>query len=79
MGMTEADRRAIAAYAAGDAGNRDEAIAAYRRNLGTVGPRGDDFMGFMSEVDTPVPDYLLRRQYRDRVLAAAGTASPPVP
>jgi hypothetical protein len=71
-GLKSHEKATIKAYAAGNRGLRDEAVAIYRAYIrdwncqwGT-----DAYMDFMSEVDTPAPDYSLRGRYRMRVIDA---------
>lgn len=51
-----------------NAGLREAAIAAHRRNIERVGVRGNIYQMFMAEVDNPVPDLALRNTYRATLL-----------
>lgn len=71
--MTDEDKLVIERYARAYYANprieemRQAAIEVHRRNLTT--PWGRDIhMLFMSEVDTPCPDYVLRAKYRKQLL-----------
>ncbi len=64
-----ADKALILAFAKGDKTLQDQAVAAHRRNISTVGVRGDAFQQFMAEIDNPSPDRALRESYRKRVLS----------
>ena len=78
--MTDEDKKAIERYARAHYTNprieemRQAAIEAHRRNLrdpkSGENPREgwNSHMRFMSEVDTPVPDYVLRATYRKQLL-----------
>jgi len=70
--LSEEEKAAIVAFAAGDNSRRDDAIAAYRRIITVAGARGDAFRDFMAEVDNPSPDLALRSAYRRRLLDHAG-------
>lgn len=87
MDHTPDEKNAIKAFAAADkatASLRDAAISAHRSFImrATSGrprnplPYGNPYFEFMREVDTPVPDLLLRRRYRQEVLAAPEMAPP---
>ena len=70
--MTDEDKQTIEVYARTGARHdeiRARAIKAYRRCLSST-PKAewDIHMKFMSEVDTPVPDYTLRATYRKQLL-----------
>lgn len=68
--FSDADKRDIRDCARRVAGARDRAIAIHRVYLRTHGVRrGDPYFDFMSEVDNPCPDLLLRSRYREAVLA----------
>jgi len=68
--LTDADKRDIGDCARYVAGARERAIAVHRAYLRTHGVRpGDLYFDFMSEVDNPCPDLLLRSRYREAVLA----------
>lgn len=67
---SDADKRDIRDCARNVAGARDRAIAVHRAYLRTHGVRrGDPYFDFMSEVDNPCPDLLLRSRYREAVVA----------
>ncbi len=67
--FSDADKRDIADCARRVSGATDRAIAIYRAYLRThdVG-RGDPYFDFMSEVDNPCPDLMLRHRYREAVI-----------
>jgi hypothetical protein len=70
--FSDADKEAIRALAAGEQGARANAVAAFRTSLRIHGTRhGCPYFNFMSEVDNPCPDLLLRGRYREAVLATA--------
>lgn len=86
MDHTSDEKKAIKAFAAADnapASIRDAAISAHRAFImrATSGrprqplPPGNPYFEFMREVDTPIPDVLLRRRYRREVLAATEVSS----
>lgn len=58
----------ITRFARGDLEAKDEAIAIYRRHRWTSDPWANIYLGFMSEVDTPVPDLALRARFRDSIM-----------
>jgi hypothetical protein len=62
--MTESEKKAIEQFAAGDVSLRAEAIAIHRRNIPTVGIRGNLHQKFMAEIDNKSPDLALRMVYR---------------
>ena len=64
--MSQADIDTIRAFALGDETKRLEAIQAHRRNLGSPAATSL-YMRFMSEIDTPAPDLMLRYDYRRRI------------
>ncbi len=66
--MSPEDKDIIRRYAAGASELRQEAIAAHRRAIPTDGVRGTPEPDFMAEIDNPVPDVLLRSQYRMKLL-----------
>lgn len=75
--MDEVERHIIYRLASGDQSARDEAIRVHRNHLDYLRikhfplPRGKDVhFDFMSEVDNPCPDLLLRSIYRKKVIAA---------
>ena len=73
--FSDADKRYIGDCARRVAGAMGKAIAIHRAYLRTHGVRrGDPYFDFMSEVDNPCPDLLLRSRYRDAVLAVVGNA-----
>jgi hypothetical protein len=68
--FSNADKRYIRDCARRVAGATEKAIAVHRAYLRTHGVRrGDPYFDFMSEVDNPCPDLLLRSRYREAVLA----------
>ena len=81
--MNAEDRAIIRKFAAGDHTQRIGAIAAYRREIECVQlvhfragipfpenfPRHTPECAFMSEVDHPVPDYVMRDLYRKELFA----------
>ncbi len=70
--FTDADKRDIRDCARLIAGARERAIAIHRAYLRTHGVRrGDLYFDFMSEVDNPCPDLVLRSRYREEVLKDA--------
>ena len=73
--MTDEDKAAIELYARTGARHdeiRARAIKAFRCYLLSSGPKAEWnlHMKFMSEVDTPCPDYSLRAMYRKQLLGA---------
>jgi hypothetical protein len=74
--LSDADKRDIRDCARGMAGAKAKAIAIHRCYLRTHGVRrGDPYFDFMSEVDNPCPDLLLRSRYRAAILAHASEES----
>lgn len=68
-GMPREDRALIRRYAAGSTGLKDQAIAAYRREVIESGSaRGTPEKNFMAEVDNYHPDLMIRRRYRNVLL-----------
>lgn len=69
--MKYEDRVIIFRFAYGDRSYRERAIAIHRRYIPILGTHGNGSVeqDFMSEVDNPCPDYMLRSLYRDQVLA----------
>lgn len=69
--MADEDKAIILRFAAGDNTCRDMAIDIHRRYIPIIGTHGHGSLeqDFMSEVDNPCPDYMLRSLYRDQVLA----------
>jgi hypothetical protein len=66
--MTPAERRVIELFAAGDNALRGHAIDIFRDDLKYRGRLSSDIhQNFMSEVDNPSPDLVLRAQYRKLV------------
>lgn len=65
--LTNHEIEIITGLAKGDLSVKDEAIAIYRRHRWTSDPWANMYLGFMSEVDTPVPDLALRARYRDSI------------
>ena len=77
MAMDREDEASIERYARAHYTNpridqmRNDAIVAHRRYLRETKQRDWNLhMKFMSEVDTPVPDYSLRAMYRKQLLGA---------
>lgn len=66
--MPQADIDVIREFARGNESLREEAIRAHRRNVLTVGVRGNVFQRFMAEIDTPVPDINHRDDLRRLVV-----------
>ncbi|WP_334043580.1 hypothetical protein [Burkholderia ambifaria] len=66
--LTEAERSAIRAVASGDREQLDVARAAFNRAAPKFGVSACAELQFMSEVLAPVPDLLLRSQYRAALL-----------
>lgn len=68
------ERDVIERFAGGDETLREEAIRIFRNTLARCRtkhvpiPRGDLHFEFMSEIDSPSPDYGLRAQYRERLV-----------
>lgn len=70
--MDGPEREIIRRFAGGERALFDEAVRIYRNNIRQYGlQHGDAHFDFMSEVDCPVPDLLLRARYRRRVLDIA--------
>ena len=68
--FSDADKRTIEACARQVPGAIKDAIAIHRSYMRTHGVRhGDPYFDFMSEVDNPCPDPMLRNRYRKAVLA----------
>ncbi len=72
--MSDQDKATIMAFAAGDHSLRDAAIKAHRRNIDTVGARGNLHQKFMAEIDTSSPDVAMRASLR-RDLLQSGPSS----
>lgn len=62
--MSPEELATIKAFAAGDKSLREDAIAIHRKYLQDQELRDTNAMLFMSEVDNPCPDYILRNRYR---------------
>ncbi|ORC51258.1 hypothetical protein B2G74_00335 [Burkholderia sp. A27] len=69
--LTVAERAAIRAVAAKDKTKFDAARAAFNRAAPKHGTGACVELQFMSEMLSPVPDLLLRSQYRAAVLSQA--------
>lgn len=69
--MAAEDIEVIRAFAEGDESLRAKAIAVHNRNIQAIGIRGNVFMRFMAEIDTPCPDLALRNDLRHKVVSAA--------
>lgn len=67
--MAAEDIEVIRAFANGNEGLRAQAIAVHNRNIQTVGIRGNVYMRFMAEIDTPCPDLALRNELRHKAAA----------
>lgn len=69
--MSDDDKITIHLFARGDNQLREEAIEIYHKYMPTLGPHGCGYpeMDFMSEVDNPCTDLMLRSRYREQVLA----------
>lgn len=68
VSMTDAERRVIRSYAAGNRGLFDQAVAIHRKYIPILGTRGSPEQRFMAEVDHPQPDLGLKAQYRAELL-----------
>jgi len=68
--MYPSEKHAIRLFADGDEALRDQAIKIYRYYIPTMGAHGNGSpeQDFMSEIDTPVPDLVLRAHYRKVLL-----------
>lgn len=77
--LTNHEIEIITGFAKGDLGVKDEAIAIYRRHRWTSDPWANIYLGFMSEVDTPVPDLALRARYRGSILIEDAKRERPKP
>ncbi|WP_250511525.1 hypothetical protein [Caballeronia sp. GACF4] len=66
--LTDLERQAIRAVAAGDRSQLDAARRAFHRAAPHNGVASCVDLQFMSEVLTPVPDLLLRSKYRKEIL-----------
>lgn len=66
--LTEAEKSSIRAVAAGDKAQIEAARAAFNRAAPEHGVDACAELQFMAEVLAPVPDLLLRSQYRAAVL-----------
>lgn len=66
--LTETERAAIRALAAGDKEQLGSATAAFHRSALKYGIDACIELKFMAEVLAPVPDLLLRSHYRKSVL-----------
>ena len=71
--MSGEDKASIEGFASGDTSLRSEAIAAYRRNLPTMGSQGNLHQRFMAEIDTETPDLALRHHMRTALLMSIKT------
>jgi hypothetical protein len=70
--LSDDDKNTIRNFARGYGGFRSDAIAIHRASMRIHGLRhGDPFFDFMSEIDNPCPDLMLRARYRDAVLKTA--------
>lgn len=69
--MSPEDIEVIRAFAEGDESLRQRALAAHYRNIKIVGVRGNIYMRFMAEIDTPCPDLDLRNDLRHKIKAVA--------
>lgn len=65
--LTNDEIDVITRFAKGEREVKDEAIAIYRKHRWVNDPWANIYLGFMSEVDTPVPDLALRARYRDAI------------
>ena len=75
--MSDEDKAAIEAYAAGDSSAREKAVEAHRRNTPIVGVQGNLHQRFMAEVDTTSPDLSMRNRLRRELLESI--SGPDVP
>jgi hypothetical protein len=73
--LTPEEMKCIEGFAGGDKSLRDKAIDIYRRHVRewvTGGKKGSPHLDFMSEVDSPCPDFGLRARYRFDVMFGRG-------
>ena len=63
--MNEQEKAIIRAFARGDQKLREQAIEIHRKYLANRELRNTPEQLFMAEVDTPSPDLLLRKKYRE--------------
>ena len=71
--MTESQKKIIRMFAAGEHSLRESAVSIYRMHLSPykdweTSYRSIPEMQFMSEIDNPCPDLLLRNHYRKIIL-----------
>jgi hypothetical protein len=67
--ISEASKQLINEFASGKQELRGEVIAIHREAIRLHGlRRGDPYFDFMSEVDNPCPDLLLRSRYRQTLI-----------
>jgi hypothetical protein len=64
MVPTEAERIVIEELACGNFEAREEATRIHRKYLGNDDYHITDYYGFLSEIDNPVPCYILKAKYR---------------
>jgi hypothetical protein len=62
--MTDKEKKIIRRFAKGDKDLRSQALEIHRRNLQDL---NSDEQRFMSEIDSPCPDFLMRRYYREKL------------
>lgn len=67
--IPQAEFETIKAFAAGDSSLRAKAIEIHRKHLKSSDLHNTPAMRFMSEIDHPCPDLMLRNQYRKALLA----------
>jgi hypothetical protein len=68
--MSQEDMDTIRSFAFGDESLRSKAIAVARTNITVLGVRGNIFMRFMAEIDTPCPDLYERDRLRKQIMEA---------
>lgn len=66
--MTRNEERIIERYASGERWLRAKALTIYWQSLETEGVVDTLHQRFMSEIDSPCPDYALRARYRQQLV-----------
>lgn len=66
------DAQVIFDFAQGNEGLREVAIGIFRKHAHRLGHNSSPEMRFMSEVDSPASDAVLRRCYRNALLESRG-------
>ena len=68
--MTPYEKMIIRNFACGNLALRDKAIAIHRKYVPLLGSHGKSlYQDFMSEIDNPCPDLMLRNRYREQLVS----------